>query len=162
MYASRRIVSLFFFAAVAALALVSCGGGPASPSNSKAQLTIDFSPNPVRIGQRPIMRIRETAGVGVSATALTVRGYDANGALLSTNTVTGTDAWFPPCQTIQDGRVIAQLIPSSDHLAANVVCELLQSTATAGRVSQSEWEWSVRDDNGHDLKFASARRVDIP
>ena len=131
--------------------LAGCGGAGTSPSTNTARLAISFTPNPARVGTRPTLTIRETAGVGVTATKVTVRKYDTNGTQTSDETFTGQEAWFT-CGTTAE--------PLFAHLAANAECMLQQSTRLAP--SQLEFDQYVTDDNGHDLKFTSPRAITTP
>ena len=109
------------------------------------------APNPARVGMRPLLTIRETAGVGVTATKATFRRYDANGSLLAEETFTDQNAWFTCDNTTE---------PMFAHLAPKGECALLQSTRQSP--SQFEFDQYVTDDNGHDLKFSSPRERTIP
>jgi hypothetical protein len=136
-----------------------CSGNSSAPSSQAAkaaQLTIQFSPNPSTVGQRPVMILSEHNGVGITAVSLTVRTYSSAGVLSSSSTVTGTDANFPPCEQIQGETVLAE-VPASAHLGGGVECRLLQSRTSAA--GQAEWEWRVRDDAGNEASFSSDRRV---
>jgi hypothetical protein len=60
--------------------MLGCSGGTA-PSRPQAQLDIQYSPNPARVGSRPVRTTRETGGVGITALRATFRSYDTNGQL---------------------------------------------------------------------------------
>jgi len=98
-----------------------------------------------------VLTIREGGGVGVTATKIVRRRYDAGGTQVSEDTFTGRDAGFA-CDNAAD-----ETIP---HLAANGTCTLTQSTRETP--SQLEFDQYVTDDNGHDLKFTSPRMTTIP
>jgi len=132
-------------------AIAGCGSAATSPSGGTATLTFTISPNPASVGTRPVLTIRETAGVGVTATKIVRRRYDAGGTQVSEDTFTGRDAGFA-CDNAAD-----ETIP---HLAANGTCTLTQSTRDTP--SQLEFDQYVTDDNGHDLKFTSPRMTTIP
>ena len=138
--------------ALSFIAAAACGGTPTSPSAAgTARLTLTITPNPARVGTRPVLTIREGGGVGVTATKIVRRRYDAGGTQLSEDTFTGRDAWFA-CENAPD-----ETMP---HLAANGTCTLTQSTRETP--SQLEFDQYVTDDNGHDLKFTSPRMTTIP
>jgi hypothetical protein len=137
---------------VVLLIVAGCGdGSPAAPSVETAKLTFTVVPNPARVGMRPVLTIREGAGVGVTATKVVRRRYDAGGAQLSEDTFTGHDAWFACDNTTEE---------TMPYLAANGACTLTQSTREVP--SQLEFDQYVTDDNGHDLTFTSPRMTTIP
>jgi hypothetical protein len=143
--------SWFIAAMTASSWLAACGGSDTSPSGKTAQLTISIAPNPARVGTRPTLTIRETAGVGVTATRVVVRRYDAGGTLMTEETFTDQGAWFT-CNNTGD--------TASAHLPPKGECTLLQSTRQTP--SQLEFDQYVTDDNGHDLKFTSPRAITTP
>ena len=131
--------------------LAACGGSDTSPSGSKADLTFSIVPNPARVGTRPTLTIRETTGVGVTATKLTVRHYDNMGVPTTEETFTDRNAWFTCNNTAE---------PAFAHLPAKGECTLLQSARQSP--SQEEFDLYVTDDSGHDLKFTSPRAITTP
>jgi len=98
-----------------------------------------------------VLTVRETGGVGVTATKIVRRRYDATGVQLAEDTFTDRAAWFACDNTAEE---------TMPHLPANGTCTLTQSTRETP--SQFEFDQYVTDDNGHDLTFTSPRMTTIP